>query len=322
MQWLTMTTRSDRALIRIYTAFVLLGVLWGSNFIYMKWAAAFISPGQISLLRVLFGFAPLAVLAWRKRVIRIEQLRYLHHFSVMAALTTAFSYFAMAKGTSLLPSGIAGVLAGSPPLFTSMASSLFLRNEKMNGLMVCSVALGLIGIALIARPWESASADNAISFAGVAWMLAGSIVFGLSYIYVRRFISPVNLAPLSVVTWQIGLALLMLLISTDMSGIGQILQDWRAVTGLVIGLGLLGTGASFVLYYFLLQELGAVAAAGAIYITPVVALLIGWVAGERVGLVEVVAVILIVGSIAMLEVGRQRTAHREAAPTQGTVSFD
>lgn len=307
---------------RIYTAFVLLGVLSGSNFIYMKWAAALISPGQISLLRVFFGFAPLAALAWHKRVLELRQARYLHHFSVMAALATAFSYFAMAKGTALLPSGIAGVLGASPPLFTAAASALFLRNEKMNRLMACSVALGLAGIALISRPWASIDTEDAINLTGVAWILSGTIVFGLSYIYVRRFLASIDIAPLAIVTWQMGLAFLMLLGLTDLGGIGQILHNWRAAAGLAIGLGLFGTGASFVLYYFLLQKMGAVAAAGAIYITPVVALSIGWAAGERVGLLEGFAVLLIVGSIALLEMGRQRIVHRQAASIRNTVHCD
>ncbi|RDV00554.1 DMT family transporter [Trinickia dinghuensis] len=307
---------------RIYTAFVLLGVFWGSNFIYMKWASSLISPAQISLLRVFFGFAPLAALAWHKRAIKLHQVRHLHHFALMAALATAFSYFAMAKGTALLPSSIAGVLGASPPLFTAIASGLLLREEKMNRLMVYSVALGMAGIALISRPWASMSAGDAINLTGVAWILSGTIVFGLSYIYVRRFIAPLNIAPLAIVTWQNGLAFLMLLAVTDLSGIGQILQSLHAAVGLAVGLGLLGTGASFILYYFLLQELGAVAAAGAIYITPIVALSIGWAVGEHVGPLELFAVALIFGSIAMLEVGRQRIGRSEAAPIRGAVSCD
>lgn len=299
---------------RIYTAFVLLGLFGGSNFIYTKWAATLVSPGQITLLRVFFGFAPLAFLAWRNGVIRVNQLRHVHHFCVMAALATAFTYFAMAKGTSMLPSGIAGVLGGSSPLFTVLASGLFLRDEKMNRMMVCSVLLGLAGMVLIARPWESMQSGSAISLAGVAWILTGAMVFGLSYIYVRRYLSPLDIAPLAIVTWQTGLACLMLLLLTDISGIGQILQDWRATAGVAIGLGLLGTGASFILYYFLLQKMGAVAATGWIYMTPVVALLIGWTAGERVGLLEILAVIIIFGSIAMLEVGRQQISRGTNMP--------
>jgi drug/metabolite transporter (DMT)-like permease len=293
-----------------YLAFVLLGLIWGSNFIYMKWASVLISPAQIVLLRVFFGFLPLAFVAWRKRVIEHRQLRLLPHFLVMAAVATAFYYYAIVKGTALLPSGIAGVLSGSISLFTALFSLLFLRSERLNGLMALGVVLGFAGIVLIARPWEGT--DNPISLAGVFWMLSGAIILGVSYVYVRRFLSPANLPPLALVTWQIGLALPILLLLTSFTGLGQILQDWRAAIGVVVGLGVLGTGAAFLIYYFLLQELGAVAASGSTYITPVVALMISWLAGEKVGPLEIAAAVLILGSIALLQIGRQRVARAVA----------
>jgi len=43
-----------------YLAFAMLGVIRGSNFIFMKWAAKEVSPSQIVLLRVAFGFVPMA----------------------------------------------------------------------------------------------------------------------------------------------------------------------------------------------------------------------------------------------------------------------
>ncbi|MGO4727806.1 MULTISPECIES: DMT family transporter [unclassified Inquilinus] len=287
-----------------YIAFVVLGLIWGSNFTYMKWASELISPAQITLLRVFFGFLPLAFVAWRKGVINRSQVKHLPHFFVMAVVATAFYYFAIVKGTALLPSGIAGVLGGSIALFTAIASLLFLRTERLNGLMTAGVVSGFAGIVLISRPWEGAR--NSIDLLGVFWMLGGAIILGLSYVYVRRFLSPANLPPLALSTWQIGLALPVLLLVTDLTGIGRILQDWHAAVGVAIGLGVLGTGTAFLIYYFLLQQLGAVAASGSTYITPVVALLIGWAAGEQVGPLEVVAVVLILASIAMLQVGRQR----------------
>ena len=288
-------------------AFVLLGFIWGSNFIYMKWAVALISPMQIAFLRVLFGFLPLALAAWHQGVIKRSQLRHLPHFIVMGAVATAFYYVAIVKGTALLPSGTAGVLGGSIAIFTAIFSLLFLRTEKVNGLMAIGVVLGFAGIVLIARPWEGAA--NPIDLAGVFWMLAGAIILGLSYVYVRRFLSPFNLPPLALVTWQMGVALLILGLLTDFTWIGHILHDWQTAAGVVIGLGILGTGIAFLIYYFLLQELGAVAASGSTYITPTVALLIGWIAGEKVGFLEVSAIALILASIAMLQIGRQRAAH-------------
>ena len=45
-------------------AFAALGLIWGSNFVFMKWAAQTLAAGQITLLRVLCGFvAVLMILA-------------------------------------------------------------------------------------------------------------------------------------------------------------------------------------------------------------------------------------------------------------------
>ncbi|MCV9947660.1 DMT family transporter [Rhizobium sp. BT-175] len=288
-----------------YIVFALLGLFWGSNFIYMKWAAELITPAQITLLRVFFGFLPLAFVAWRKGVIHRDQVRHLPHFVVMAVLATAFYYFAIAEGTARLPSGIAGILGGSISLFTTIATLLFLRTEKPNALMLVGVLVGFAGIVLIAQPWESS--DRVIDMEGVAWMLAATTILGVSYVYVRRFLSPYNLPPLALATWQTGLALLLLLLVVDQTGTSNILQNWHAAAGVAIGLGVLGTGMAFLIYYYLLQELGAVAASGATYITPNVALLIGWAAGEKVGVLEIAAIVLVLASIATLQIGRQRT---------------
>jgi drug/metabolite transporter (DMT)-like permease len=114
-------------------AFGALGLIWGSNFIFMKWAADFISPIQIVLLRVLFGLIPILALALYRRALRSSDLRQWPHFIVMSILATAFYYYAFAKGTALLPSSVAGMLSGASPLFTFVMTSLFLRQEPVTG---------------------------------------------------------------------------------------------------------------------------------------------------------------------------------------------
>ena len=174
--------------------------------------------------------------------------------------------------------------------------------------MLVGVLVGFAGIVLIARPWEGS--DRTIDITGVFWMLAATTILGVCYVYVRRFLSPHNLPPLALATWQTGLAQLVLLLVVDRTGTGNILQNWHAAAGVAIGLGVLGTGMAFLIYYYLLQELGAVAASGATYITPNVALLIGWATGEKVGILEISAIILVLASIAMLQIGRQRAVRQ------------
>ncbi|MDO5371750.1 EamA family transporter, partial [Paracoccus sp. (in: a-proteobacteria)] len=95
---------------RAYAALAALGLIWGSNFIFMKWATALISPTQTVFLRVLFGFLPLAVMAWRAGVITRDQLRHLPHFAAMSVLATTFYYYGFVAGTALLPTSVAGLL--------------------------------------------------------------------------------------------------------------------------------------------------------------------------------------------------------------------
>ncbi len=288
-----------------YVAFVLLGLIWGSNFIFMKWAAQWISPAQITLLRVVFGFLPILILALNMRVLSWRHLRHFHHFFVMSLLATAVYYFAFAQGTALLLSSVAGMLSGAIPLFAFVAALVFLRDEPLNPKSVGGTLLGFLGILLIARPWTGV---GEIDLAGVAYMLAGSMSVGVSFVYARKFISPLKLPALALATYQMGLACLVLLLVTDLAGIDRLYQDSRATWGLIAGLGLCGTGLAFVLYYVLVQRLGAVVAASVTYLPPLVALAIGvlWV-GEPVEALDIAAMIAILVGVCMLQLGRQPT---------------
>ena len=106
----------------------------------MKWAAENISPNQIVLLRVVFGFLPIFFFALAKRALRWEHLRHVHHFVVMSLLATAVYYLAFAAGTARLPSSIAGLLSGAIPLFTFICAWLFLSEEHINMTKAAGVA--------------------------------------------------------------------------------------------------------------------------------------------------------------------------------------
>ena len=48
-------------------AYVALGIVWGTNFLFMHLASPFISAGQTTLLLVIFGLLPVAVFALARR---------------------------------------------------------------------------------------------------------------------------------------------------------------------------------------------------------------------------------------------------------------
>ncbi|MEF9442896.1 DMT family transporter [Burkholderia sp. 1B3(2022)] len=104
-----------------YFAFAALGFIWGTNFLFMKWASVDLAASQIVFLRVLFGFIPLLTVALFTKALKWRHLRHAHHFVVMSLLATVIYYYVFAKGAGLLFSSIAGMLSGAIPLFPSCA---------------------------------------------------------------------------------------------------------------------------------------------------------------------------------------------------------
>ncbi|HHZ8506303.1 TPA: DMT family transporter [Morganella morganii] len=281
-------------------AFAFLGIIWGTNFIFMRQASEWISPVQIVFLRVLCGFVPIAVMAWMQKAVRREHLKYTGHFLVMALLATVIYYWAFASGTSLLLSGVSGVLSGAIPLFSFIVAAIFLRQEKITVMRLCGLMLGFAGVILIAKPWQVNG--ESISLAGVGYMILGSLSVGISFVYAKKFLADKQIAPLALTTYQIGLALVILACITPFTGITAIAQDSTASLGLIIGLGLLGTGVAYLTYYYLILNLGAVVASSVTYIPPVVALIVGFLAAnEQLGVTEILSMVLIMSGVFLLQ---------------------
>ncbi len=73
------------------------------------------------------------------------------------------------------------------------------------------------------------------------------------------------------------------------------------MVGIIFGLGLAGTGLAYMLYYYIVENLGAVSASSATYIPPVVAVFIGYVfVQEPISLLDVTAMALILAGVFLL----------------------
>ncbi len=271
--------------------FLLLGIIWGSNFIYMKWAAELISPLQVVLLRVLFGFIPVFLYASYKKVIKIEHLKYIFHFFIMSLLGATLYYFYFVKASSLLLSGVTGALSGSIPLFTFLIAILFIKEEKLDK-RIYGILVGIIGVVLISKPFETNIFEANIE--GIIDIILGSLIVGSSFVYAKKFVAPLKIHFAALTTYQLAFSLITLFFITDLNSITNIATNLNVLFGTIIGLGLLGTGLAFILYYYIINNLGAVAASSTTYLPPIVALIIGYAfIGEDIDIIDCIGTILI-----------------------------
>lgn len=265
----------------------------------MKMAAEYIDSMQVVFYRVLFGFIPVFLYAFYLKALKFEHLKYSFHFFVMSLFAAVIYYYGFVKGSSLLLSGIAGALSGSVPLFSFLVGGLFLKEEKITKLAVLGVIIGFFGIILI----SGVLSENisSLNIEGIQAIILGSLSVGASFIYARKFVTPLKIRAAALTTYQLGFALLILVFITDFEGINNIWQDTHSAIGMVLGLGLLGTGVAFIGYYFIIEKLGALKASSITYIPPVVALFIGFfIVGEDIKLIDFIATLLIFAGVFLI----------------------
>lgn len=261
--------------------FWLLGLIWGSSFIYMKLASQSISAAQIVLLRVLFGLIPIALYAVLTGAVKVSHIRYSGHFLVMAVVGTIGYYYGFAKGTSFLSSGVAGALSGLTPILCFVLALVFLRNEKVNRYKALGIGCGFLGVFLIAGP--TGSDISSANIQGALYNLMGSVSVGGAFVYAKKYVLPLNIPISAVITYQLGISLVILVLFVDLKGIGAIWNDLYIAAGVIFGLGVLGTGIAFIIYYYIIKRMGAVSASAVAYIPPVIAMAIGvFIVGEKI----------------------------------------
>lgn len=254
--------------------FLALGIIWGSNFIYMKMAAEHIDAMQVVFYRVLFGFIPVFLYALYLKVLKLEDLQHYKHFFVMSLLAAIVYYYGFVKGSFLLLSGIAGALSGSIPIFSFLLATLFLKEEKITKQALLGVMVGFFGVILISGVYKEDL--TAVNFEGILAVILGSLSVGASFIYAKKYLSKLNLHPAALTTYQLGFALFLMMFITNFKGIHEIWNHTHAAVGMTVGLGFLGTGVAFIGYYYIIEKLGALKASSITYIPPVVALIIGF----------------------------------------------
>lgn len=272
--------------------FAILGLIWGSNFIYMKMASEFLDPNQVVFYRVLAGFTVVFLYALYRKSIRLADLKYSHHFFVMSIFASVLYFNLYVIGSSLLLSGIAGALSGSIPIFSFLITAIFLKEEKISKGAILGVVLGFLGVLLISDVFN-ANLSN-VDSKGVLAIIFGSLSVGASFVYARKFVTPLKIKAVALTTYQLAFALLLVLFLTDFNGIDNIWNDTHSALGLIVGLGFLGTGVTYIGYYFIIEKLGALKASSITYIPPIVALFIGFfIVGEDIKIMDLFAMVLI-----------------------------
>ncbi|MER7972319.1 DMT family transporter, partial [Streptomyces sp. NPDC096080] len=298
--------------------FLLQAALWGSSFTFIKASLHGLTPGQLVLARLLLGTAVLLALAALRRVSLPTGPGLWGHVAAAALFGNVLPFLLLSYGERSTGAGLAGVLVGATPLLTLGIATAALPAERATARRTIGLVLGFVGVVVVIGPWSDATG----SLSGRAACFGAALSYATGYVYVRKFLSPRALAPLAAAASQLlAAAVLMAVVLPFMAW--HPMHFTGKVTLSILFLGLFSTGLAYVLYFRLINDIGATNASAVNYVVPVAAVLIGAIAlGETVSWNLLVGgVIVLIGmGYAENRLGQLRRAPEVAGPADAVVA--
>jgi len=252
-----------------WLAFILLGLAWGSSFLWIKIAVQEIGPFTLVALRLLFGILGLlAVVAFTRP--QWPGSRRLWLVLVVLGLTnTAVPFVLISWGELYIDSAVAAILNSTVPLFTMVIAHLFLSDDRLTLPRLVGLLAGFAGVIVIL----SRDLDFEGSVLGQVAVLIAALFYAGSGVYARRNthgLSPIvqALVPLLVADSAIWLAVPL---TESPFTLPQLSLTWLAV----VWLGLVGSCFAYLLYYYLLHSIGPTRTTLVTYVFPLVGVALG-----------------------------------------------
>ena len=198
-----------------------------------------------------------------------------------------------------ITAGVAAIIFSLAPIITAVLAWPLLPAERLAGRDYAGVLLGFVGIAVVIRPDPTSLLNPEL--VGKLLFFGALIVVELGAVLIRRSQTSMPIPALTGWAMLLGGTVHVVLAV----GIGESIADIQVTplsVAMVLYLSVFIGAVGLVLYLVLMGEVGPLKANLTTYLTPIVALAIGWVLlGERIHPLTLVGFGIIVAGFALLE---------------------
>lgn len=281
--------------------FLVLSVLWGTAFVAISAGLEHLPPVLFAGIRydiagiIVLGYAVFVTDGWWPRTFA-DWLTVAVGATLVIALYNALLFI----GQQTVTSGVAAILVATSPILTTGFSRLFLSDERLSRIGVLGLTLGFVGVGLVVYPDPEHLLSADVVAAG--FVLGASVSVGLGSVLVQRI--DANLPAESMVAWSCVFGAILL---HGLSGWlpTESLRDLSFTPGAIVSVVYLAVFASaigYVIYFTMLERVGAIEINLVSYVVPVVATAFGWlVLSETIELTTVLGFVIITAGFALLK---------------------
>ena len=287
---------------------VVLALIWGSSFMFIKIAVRELDPATLILGRLALAALTLAIVVPALIGTRttLSQLRaHWPWLAVVGLLNTAVPFWLLSWGETRIDSGLASIIQASVPIFNAVLAFAFFHEQRVTRHMLAGIAVGFAGVALLVGAQPEAKVLGALAVVGMA------VCYALGGLLTRRHLGEARPHVVA-----LGTAAIAAIVVAPV-GVLQApdhMPGWKTWASVAV-LGVLGTAFAYLLFFTIIAGAGAAYASLVTYLVPPVALAYGAIfLDESVGLAALVGLVLIFAGVTF----GTRAPRRRAAASSDT----
>jgi drug/metabolite transporter (DMT)-like permease len=268
------------------------GLIWGASFLFIELSLTFLTPVGVAFGRTAFGALAMAVAMLVFRTKLPTSWEAWKHLTIAGLMMSSIPFVLFSYAQTEVTSALAAIINAVTPIATVIVILIAFRSEKLKPHVIIGIVIGLVGVLVVLGAWQGFDENNPLA---IIAMIVAVFLYGIGTPYVRKYVTPLNLATEVSVFGQVGTAALTLLPIYLLTGpLITAIPDFSSVAAIVT-LGALGSGVAYLLYYKILDIVGSAIASSVTYITPIIAVVLGvWLLGEELHWYEPVGGLIVI----------------------------
>ena len=281
-------------------SYLVMVLLWGSSFAFIKLALTVFTPFGVGALRTMIGAVTLVIALLITRT-PFAPRRIWPLLLVNILLAGTIPWAMTAFGEMQMSSALTAIVGSTGPLFTLIAVLIAFPEERPTWQRMMGLGLGFAGVIVVVGPWKGIGAAVWI---GVISVLVANLIWGWSGPFSRRYltggIKAGTVDPLALAAGMFVMGSVAVIPVTTVVPVTHAEISTSGIIGILF-LGIFSSGIATTMNLRVIGRADATTASTALYLAPLVAVLIGTVfLGETLSWNEPIggAVILVGAALA------------------------
>lgn len=257
---------------KIIFVYLLLCLIWGSTWLGIRVSLESLPPLISSGFRFIVASAGILILMKVRGIVLQKDKIAIKLYLIMGIFSFIIAFGLVYWAEQYVPSGLASVLFGVYPFFVALFSYFMIPEEPIGTYKVVGMILGFFGIIVIFS--DSFGTDLSLNLIGMMAVVLSGIVQAATAVIIKKegkFLNPLSMNFIPMLIAGIGLTILGLIFED----VNQITFDSKAIIS-VLYLAIFGSIVTFTSFYWLMKKVNVVILSLIAFITPMVALFLGW----------------------------------------------